>query len=150
MCTALDSEEDIVAGLNAGADDYIPKPFSLRVMIARLRSILRRHSMGGIPITADTILTFGPMQADLVARGITIDGNPVALTRTEYDILVLFMKNVNRTFNRNEIYAAAWPADAVVSERAIDTNISRIRKKIGADLGSHIINRSGFGYGLME
>jgi len=150
MCTALDSEEDIVAGLNAGADDYIPKPFSLRVMIARLRSILRRHSMGGIPITADTILTFGPMQADLVARAITIGGNPVALTRTEYDILILFMKNVNRTFNRNEIYTAAWPADAVVSERAIDTNISRIRKKIGTDLGSHIVNRSGFGYGLME
>lgn len=150
LCTALDSEEDIVAGLNAGADDYIPKPFSLRVMIARLRSILRRHTMGGIPITADTILTFGSMQADLVARAITIGGNPVALTRTEYDILVLFMRNVNRTFNRNEIYAAAWPPDAVVSERAIDTNISRIRKKIGAEIGAHIVNRSGFGYGLME
>ena len=60
------------------------------------------------------------------------------------------MRNVNRTFNRNEIYAAAWPPDAVVSERAIDTNISRIRKKIGADIGAHIVNRSGFGYGLME
>ena len=119
-------------------------------MIARLRSILRRHTMGGIPITADTILTFGSMQADLVARAITIGGNPVALTRTEYDILVLFMRNVNRTFNRNEIYAAAWPPDAVVSERAIDTNISRIRKKIGADIGAHIVNRSGFGYGLMD
>lgn len=150
LCTALDSEEDIVAGLNAGADDYIPKPFSLRVMIARLRSILRRHSIGGIPITADTILTFGPMQADLVTRAITIGGKPISLTKTEYDILVLFMKNVNRTFKRDEIYAAAWPADAVVSERAIDTNISRLRKKIGADLGSHIVNRSGFGYGLME
>jgi DNA-binding response OmpR family regulator len=60
------------------------------------------------------------------------------------------MRNLNHIFTRNEIYAAAWPSDSVVSARAIDTNISRLRKKVGQTMGYHIVSRSGFGYGLME
>lgn len=148
FCSAKDSEDDIVNGLNSGADDYILKPFSLREMVARVRSVLRRNSIE-IPKVVCTHLEFKGLEADLTSRTITLDGTPLTLTRTEYQILILFMKHVNRLFNRAEIFELVWPEQVVVSERTVDVNISRIRKKIG-DYGRYIVNRSGFGYGLME
>ncbi|MBQ9077224.1 MAG: response regulator transcription factor [Muribaculaceae bacterium] len=148
FCSAKDNEDDIVNGLNSGADDYILKPFSLREMIARVRSVLRRNSVE-IPKAVCTHLEFKGLHADLASQVITNAGVPLTLTRTEYQILVLFMKHVNRLFNRAEIFEHVWPEQVVVSERTVDVNISRIRKKIG-EYAKYIVNRSGFGYGLME
>ncbi len=148
FCSAKDSEDDIVTGLNSGADDYILKPFSLREMIARVRSVLRRKNINIPKIVCDT-LEFKGLKADLTAQTITLDGTILSLTRTEYQILILFMKHVNRLFSRAEIFELVWPEQVVVSERTVDVNISRMRKKIG-DYSQYIVNRSGFGYGLME
>lgn len=148
FCSAKDSEDDIVNGLNSGADDYIPKPFSLREMIARVRSVLRRNSIA-IPAVVCASLEFKGLKADLQTQTVTADGEPIQLTRTEYQILILFIKHANKLFSRAEIYGIVWPDQVVVSERTVDVNISRIRKKIG-EYGRYLVNRSGFGYGLVE
>lgn len=148
FCSANDSEDDIVNGLNSGADDYILKPFSLREMIARVRSVLRRNSIA-IPAVVCANLEFKGLKADLSTQTVTLDEAPIQLTRTEYQILILFIKHANRLFSRAEIYEIVWPDQIMVSERTVDVNISRIRKKIG-EYGRYLVNRSGFGYGLVE
>ena len=141
------SEDDIVNGLDAGADDYIGKPFSSRELIARIRSVLRRRRM----MTArrmSNIMRFQTLSVDFTAGTVEIDGVSVSLTRTEYLILAMFLRHRNQFFERSEIQHEAWEEDSI-SERAVDTNISRLRKKLG-QYGRHILNRQGFGYGFIE
>lgn len=141
------SEDDIVNGLDAGADDYIAKPFSSRELIARIRSVLRRRRM----MTArrmSNIMRFQTLSVDFTAGTVEIDGVAVSLTRTEYLILAMFLRHRNQFFERSEIQHEAWEEDSI-SERAVDTNISRLRKKLG-QYGRHILNRQGFGYGFIE
>ncbi|MCM1517389.1 MAG: response regulator transcription factor [Pseudoflavonifractor sp.] len=160
FCTACDTEDDIVDGFNIGADDYVLKPFSIREMVARVRSVLRRHNLvtdlppmrGKADISARKEEAPQPAKGlyhNTVANIITIDGQPLHLTRTEYDILAFFLKNRNRLFTRQEIFHHVWPEQVVVSERTIDVNISRIRKKLGP-YAARLVNRSGFGYGFMD
>lgn len=144
--SAKASEDYIVNGLDAGADDYIPKPFSSRELVARVRSVLRRRRM----MTArrmSNIMRFEGLSVDFTAGIVIIDNQPVALTRTEYLILAMFMRHRNQFFERSEIQHEAWEEDNI-SERAVDTNISRLRKKLG-DYGRYIVNRQGFGYGFL-
>lgn len=144
--SARASEDYIVNGLDAGADDYIPKPFSSRELVARVRSVLRRRRM----MTArrmSNVMRFESLSVDFSAGTVTIDNQQVALTRTEYLILAMFMRHRNQFFERSEIQHEAWEEDNI-SERAVDTNISRLRKKLG-DYGRYIVNRQGFGYGFM-
>ncbi len=136
--TARDSEEDTVSGLDLGADDYIAKPFSIREVLARVAAVLRR-----IPETGHGV---GPSLAlDTTAKTLIIDGQPVPLTRTEYELLDLFLKSPGKIFSRASLLAAVWPEDVIVTERTVDVNITRIRKKLGP-YADRLRTRSGFGY----
>lgn len=149
FCSAKGSEEDKVTGLMSGADDYVAKPFSMRELTARVNAILNRRKLSQSKPDETTILAHAGLIMDLNCRMVTIDDIPTSFTRTEYDLLALFLRNRNRLFNRSEIFKAVWPEQVVVSDRTIDVNISRIRKKLG-NYASHLVNRSGFGYGFME
>lgn len=150
ICTARDSEDEIIAGFDAGADDYIVKPFSLREMVARVKSVMRRHALRR-PQQAPrpTKLTYEGLSLQLETQRAELDGEPLALSRTEYQILKLFMRNPGQLFTRDEIHTRAWPDGEAVSARTIDVNISRLRKKIGR-YSACIISRAGQGYGLMS
>lgn len=151
FCTTRDSEDDIINGFNAGADDYILKPFSLREMIARVKAVLRRHRlMNNRPaVSTSHVITFNTLVVDLSSQSATIDGDNIQLTRTEFQILSLFLKNRNKLMNRSEIFEAIRPGRDGGSERSIDVNISRVRKKLGR-YSSNLVNKSGQGYGFMD
>lgn len=145
------SEDDIVSGLDAGADDYIPKPFSARELVARVRSVLRRRKMMA-KRRMSNVMTFEGLQIDLGTGLAAIDGQQIKLSRTEFLILALLLRHRGRFFTRTDIRNEAWDnndASDDVSERAVDTNISRLRKKLG-EYGSHIVNRQGHGYAFLE
>lgn len=143
LYSPVKSERMVIDALDAGADDYIVKPFSLRELIARVKSVLRRH--GGVHKPP---LEFFNLTVDPVTQTVKVDGTPLSLTKTEYAILQLLMKNVDTFVSRVEIHRKVWnDSDAGINERVVDTNISRLRKKLGT-VGSHIINRLGHGYML--
>lgn len=158
FCSALADEDDKVTGLNIGGDDYITKPFIISEVLARVRAVLRRSQSVIRPRGANTETLKSDLQPDVVFRGIRIDQNEktcyiegveVPLTRTEFDLLLFFLNNRNRIYSREEIIHRVWPDDVLVSQRAIDTNLTRLRKKLGA-YGNNIITRQGFGYGFKE
>lgn len=142
------SEDDVVDGLDAGADDYIAKPFSSRELVARVRSVIRRRRMMSARRAAN-VVRVGDLALDLGAGTVSIRGEHLSLTRTEFLILAMFMRNRNSFFERVEIRHEAWEDESTVSDRAVDTNISRLRKKLG-EYGRCIINRQGFGYGFVD
>ena len=145
LYSPIKSERMVIDALDAGADDYITKPFSLRELITRVKSVLRRHSAVRTQAVASTI-TFQGLTLDFTNQSVKLNGTPVALSKTEYAILALLLKNVDNYVPRNEIHRKVWSeADAGSNERIVDTNISRLRKKLG-ELGNHIVNRSGHGY----
>lgn len=141
------SEDDIVDGLDAGADDYVTKPYSTRELIARVRSVVRRRRMVSAR-RAVNVVRYEDLVLDPGAGTVTVGGELLSLTRTEYLILAMFMRNRNSFFERVEIRHEAWEDEKGVSDRAVDTSISRLRKKLGS-YGRCIINRQGFGYGFV-
>ncbi|MDE5921122.1 MAG: response regulator transcription factor [Paramuribaculum sp.] len=147
LLTAKASEDNIVSGLDAGADDFIQKPFSTRELVARIRSVLRRRRVMSARRMSN-IMRYRGLSVDFGTGIVTVDGAPLMLTRTEYLILAMFLRHRNQFFERAEIQHEAWEEDGI-SERAVDTNISRLRKKLG-EYGRNIINRQGFGYGFIE
>lgn len=157
MCSALNDEDDKVTGLNIGADDYISKPFTLPEVAARVRAVLRR-SVPVLELAAKEAQASPDYHADVVYKTIKIDQNEkvcyidgyeMSLTRTEYDILLFFLTHRNRIYSREEIIHEVWGPNVLVSPRAIDTNLTRLRKKLG-EYGNNIITRQGFGYGFKE
>lgn len=159
MCSALGDEDDKVTGLNIGADDYIAKPFVIAEVIARVRAVLRRATpVVKTPETKTDNFNDLALAPDIVYKDIRIDQNgkicfieekEVPLTRTEFDLLVFFLTHRNRIYSREQIIREVWAPDVVVSNRAIDTNLTRLRKKLG-DYGNNIVTRLGFGYGFKE
>ena len=146
-------------GLNIGADDYVTKPFVIGEVLARVRAILRRSGLTA-KRTASEILEQGQpdYEADVVFKDLRIDRNDkevyldreaLTLTRTEYDILLFFLTHKNRIYSREEIIKNVWGDDVVVTGRTIDTNITRLRKKLG-NYDKYIVTRQGFGYGFKE
>ncbi len=135
--TALDSEEDTIAGFDLGADDYIPKPFSIKEVLARVAAVLRR--------TGDTAHRADGPGLDHDTRSLIVDGETVTLTRIEYDILSMLMGHPEQLFSREELLQRVWPEDVIVTTRTVNVNITRIRKKLGP-YANHIRTRSGFGY----
>lgn len=145
LCTSYCGDRMVIDALDAGADDYIVKPFSLSIMIARVRSILRRRRAAQKPASAP-VTEFLNMTVDLQSKTVKIDGNPVPLSRTEFAILEVLLKNINNYVSRGAILQIVWADNSAgTNERIVDTNISRLRKKLGT-LGDHITNRSGLGY----
>ncbi len=154
FCSALNEEDEKVMGLNIGADDYVTKPFSISEVLARVRAVLRRASvpMAAVPAQEseyESDLTYKNLRIDRNAKLSYLDGKEIGLTRTEFEILQFFLTHRNRIYSRQEIIANVWGEDVVVSNRTIDTNITRLRKKIGAYADS-IVTRQGFGYGFKE
>ncbi len=151
FCTAKDHEDDIVDGLDLGADDYITKPYSLRTVMARVRSVLRRVSatQGHEDDNGDEIVSYNGLSLSPGNKICIVDGKPVRLPKKEFEILLLLLSHRGRVFSRNEILKEVWPDEVVVLDRVVDVNITRIRQKIGV-YGKNIITRSGYGYGFIE
>ena len=135
--TARDTEDDAVEGLDLGADDYISKPFSIREVVSRVKAVLRRTA--AIPDASTGIVI------DDEKKVVTVDGAAVALTRIEYEIFRLLFTNKGKVFPREDILSKVWPDDVIVTDRTVDVNITRLRKKIG-EYGNRIVSRRGFGY----
>ncbi len=144
FCTARDTEDDTVAGLNLGADDYIAKPFSIREVLARVRSVLRRTTS---PQTESEVIGYEGLEMDLRRKSCTVDGEEVSLTKKEFEILSLMLSHRGVIFSREEILHRVWSDEVVVLDRTIDVNITRLRRKIGR-YGEHIVTRLGYGYGF--
>jgi two-component system, OmpR family, alkaline phosphatase synthesis response regulator PhoP len=140
--TAKGSENDVLTGFNVGGDDYISKPFSIREVIARVKAILKR----GINVSEDSkILAFSDLKIDLKKKSASISGESINLTRKEFEILVLLMKKTGQYLSREEILERIWRDDVIVTERNVDVNIARLRKKIGR-YSANIKGKSGYGY----
>ena len=135
--TARDTEDDAVEGLDLGADDYISKPFSIREVVSRVKAVLRRTA--AIPDASTGIFI------DDEKKVVTVDGAAVALTRIVYEIFRLLFTNKGKVFPREDILSKVWPDDVIVTDRTVDVNITRLRKKIG-EYGNRIVSRHGFGY----
>ena len=152
FCTARDSEDDMVMGLNLGADDYIMKPYTVRNVIARVKSVLRRTSGGKPNIIANekpNVLKVEGLHIDLEFKRCTVDGKEVKLVRKEFELLVYLICHRGKICSREQILNRIWSDEVVVLDRTVDVNITRLRSKIGK-YGSYIVTRSGFGYGFRD
>lgn len=152
FCTARDTEDDMVMGLNLGADDYIMKPYTIRNVIARVKSVLRRtskHKNISIPTEKQNILKVDGLCLDLEFKRCTVDGIEVKLARKEFELLAYLRNHRGKICSREQILSHVWSNEVVVLDRTIDVNITRLRSKIGA-YGSYIVTRSGFGYGFSD
>jgi two-component system response regulator CpxR len=143
MLTARTAQVDRVAGLDAGADDYLPKPFGPEELLARIRAVLRRA--GGTPSTRPEPLEVGGVRIDPGSREAWCDGRKVDTTSIEFDLLELLMRSAGRIISRNELMAALYQRPASPFDRALDVHISHLRKKLG-DRGDVICTVRGAGY----
>ncbi len=148
FCTARDTEDDMIRGLDLGADDYITKPYTIRNVLARVRTVLRRSSrqQDDSESVAENRLQIDGLQLDMNLKECYVDGEKVKLTKTEFELLCFLMGHPGKVFSRDEIVQRVW-ADVIVLDRTIDVNITRLRSKIGP-YGEYIITRLGFGYGF--
>lgn len=152
FCTARDTEDDMVMGLNLGADDYIMKPYTIRNVIARVKSVLRRtlsHKLAAKPTEKPNVLQIEGLKLDLEFKRCTVDGEEVKLARKEFELLVYLVLHRGKICSREQILSRVWSDEVVVLDRTIDVNITRLRSKIGV-YGSYIVTRSGFGYGFRD
>jgi len=149
MLTALDSEADIVLGLEAGADDYVTKPFGLAELRSRIRAVMRR---AGARAGGEDVVRIGPVALDRPSRVVAIDGTPVKLTFSEFELLSCLMARPGRLFNRQELLRAIWGDSAYRDPRAIDVHIRHLREKLepAPDQPQLIITVRGAGYRFRE
>ena len=151
FCTARDSEDDMVMGLNLGADDYIVKPYTVRNVVARIKSVLRRTSGHKVPQAAarTNSLVVEGLHLDMEFKRCTVDGTEVKLTRKEFELLAYLISLRGRVCSREQILSRVWSDEVVVLDRTIDVNITRVRQKIGP-YGAYIVTKSGYGYGFRD
>lgn len=142
--TAKNTENDMLTGFSIGGDDYISKPFSIKEVIARVRSVLKR-SAHHLTEIQENIISVNTLEINMDTKIVHIDGKVVELTKTEFNILVLLIQNTGKIFSRADILDKAWKDDGIVLERTVDVHIARLRKKVGT-YGDCIINRTGYGY----
>lgn len=143
LLTARTAPLDRIEGLNAGADDYIPKPFEADELLARVRAVLRRT---GKTAPEDSVIAAGDVRLDLKSRQAWRQGVRLRLTSTEFDILDLLLRNAGHVVSRNDLTSLLYFRDAIPSERWIDVHVCHLRKKLQADDGSLIQNVRGVGY----
>lgn len=150
FCTAKDTEEDMIAGLDLGADDYIMKPYSLNAVLARVRTVLRRTGASVAPAKTDSdLVSYKGLVLSAKNRTCTVDGTEVKMPKKEFEILLKLISNRGQIFTRADLLNEIWPDEVVVLDRVVDVNITRIRQKIGI-YGKNIVTRSGYGYGFIE
>jgi DNA-binding response OmpR family regulator len=152
MLTARDEEADRVIGLEVGADDYLIKPFGMRELIARVRALLRRiervqQILKADRVEADASISYGPLVLDPEAYRATLDGRLLDLTRTEFGLLHLLLRNPGRAFSRSYLLDMVWGENFVAGDRSVDNAVLRLRKKLG-DWGEAIETVWGVGYRL--
>jgi DNA-binding response OmpR family regulator len=144
ILSARDAVEDRIRGLNLGADDYLPKPFSVDELLARLRSLVRRHA--GVK---QTVLTHGPLRLDLLSRTVSLSGRPIELTSREFALLELFLHHPGRVLTRTLIAEKVWEASYDLETNLIDVYVRRLRQKFeqaGGELAIRTVR--GVGYQL--
>ena len=148
MLTARGAESDRVGGLDAGADDYIAKPFSLRELAARVRAVLRR---GGPAAgrAAPVVYRGAHLLADFDAVAVSVDGEPVRLTRREFELLRYLVENRNRVISRGRLLERVWGYERVIETRSVDVHVGRLRGKLGV-AGNQIETVVGLGYRFIE
>ena len=152
FCTAKDTEDDMVMGLNLGADDYIAKPYTVRNVVARVKSVLRRTSAkkNSNPVAEKrNVLQVDGLVLDLEFKRCMVDGVEVKMAKKEFEILAYLISHRGTICSREQILGKVWKNEVVVLDRTIDVNITRVRNKIGA-YGSYIVTRSGYGYGFRD
>ena len=142
--TAKNTENDMLTGFSIGGDDYIPKPFSIKEVIARVKSVLKRSVHHSTEVQ-ENIISVNTLEINMDTKMVSVDGKTVELTKTEFNILVLLIQNAGKIFSRADILDKAWKDDGIVLERTVDVHIARLRKKVGT-YGDYIINRTGYGY----
>ncbi len=152
MLTARAEEVDRIVGLEVGADDYLTKPFGMRELIARVRALLRRQERLQEMLAADradatSVLRLGPLELDPGLHLARLDGEPMDLTRTEFGLLHLLLRNRGRAFSRTYLHDAVWGEPSFEGDRSVDNAILRLRKKLGP-LGEAIETVWGIGYRL--
>ncbi len=143
FCTAKDSEDSVLEGYRHGADDYVRKPFSMKELVLRIRSVLRRCD------EKQGIINFDTLKIDTIKKRCYIDDREIVLTKTEYELLFLLVSHPGVFFSRDEILDKVWSNECVVLDRTVDVNINRLRRKIG-QYEKNIITKSGLGYGFEE
>jgi len=160
MVTARAEDADQIAGLQVGADDYVTKPFSIKVLLARIDALLRRSATpateddqasttSASPAAPHERVAFGPLAADRATHEIRLDGTILHLTLTEFRLLLTLMESPNRVLNRKDLISSAMGPGIAVTARTIDVHIAAIRKKLG-DYGDMIRTVRGVGYRLVE
>jgi DNA-binding response OmpR family regulator len=152
MLTARDEEADRVIGLEVGADDYLTKPFSMRELVARVRALLRRiervrQILAADRAGGDTVIKYGLLRLDPQAYQATLADEPLDLTRTEFELLHLLLRNPGRAFSRAYLLDTVWGESYVIGDRSVDNAILRLRRKLGV-LGEAIETVWGIGYRL--
>jgi len=130
MLTARDEVADRVAGLELGADDYIPKPFSPRELTARIKAVLRRTGGG---VTADDVTTLGPVTLARGSREVRVDGTEVELTQREFDLLEYLLRHAGQVVSRDELLEAVWGFVSPGQTRTVEVHVAQLRKKLGDD-----------------
>lgn len=147
FATSRDSEEDIVAALQAGADDYMVKPVRRLELLARVESLLRRTQTKQAEIEP---LSIGPYRINLVDRVVSLDGEPIEMTDKEYELTVFLFRNIGRLTSRGHISESVWGRSSDVQSRTVDTHVSRVRKKLelGPARGVRLTPVYNFGYRL--
>ncbi len=144
MLTARTDEVDFVVGLDAGADDYVGKPFRLAELLARVRALLRRR-----PPVAEEVLVGGAIVLDTRARRVLVDGEDVVLANREFDLLQFLMARPGQVVSRDELVTQVWGSADLRSSKTLDMHVSWLRRKIGDDVGDrprHIITVRGMGF----
>ena len=151
FCTAKDTEDDMILGLNIGADDYIMKPYTIRNILTRVKTVLRRvnRQTNEDNETEKHSLSVRGLRIDLDFKKCTVDGKEVKLAKKELELLVFLIKNQGKIFTRDELLSYVWKDEVIVLDRTIDVNITRLRQKLG-EYGNCIITRSGYGYGFKD
>ena len=141
--TAKDREDDKLQGFALGADDYVSKPFSVRELMARVKAVLSRATTANDEVTEH--LAYEGLTIDMAQMKATVDGEGLNLTKTELELLRLLLSHRGQVFSRQQLLSEVWPSDVVVTDRTVDVNITRLRKKLGR-YGQHIATRLGYGY----
>ena len=136
--TACDDEGNVVMGLDMGADDYITKPFRIRELLSRMKSVLRRYRK------CDMVLEIGGLRIDTASMRVWQGETEISLTKTEYDLLLLFARNPRRAMYRETIYERVWGEEYPFGSKAVDLHVQRLRRKVGWETMLQAVNKVGY------